>query len=202
MFPPFPHPKQVAVDAFNALIRREDWAKKKIRSHTGKFVRLNIAQFSLNLEILPSGEVALSSAEVMPNVTLTIDDEGARTLPQLWRDGADMDTIASLLHVQGEAGLAQLVSDLAKHLRWDVEAELSRLVGPFMASILITAFRQARQVGKKVSEKGIEKAKDFLSQDYHIIIQQPKLQELKTDIQQLSVTVTQLEQRIQKLKKV
>lgn len=201
MLPFIPSPKQVAVSVLNALLRREDWAQRKIRMHAGKFIRLNIAQFQLSLEILPSGEVVLAQEDVAPNVTLTMDDEGVRALPKLWREGGDMDSIASLLHVQGEAGLAQLVSELAHNLRWDVEAELHHLVGPFMANILLSAFQQARQLGKKASEKGLEKTKAFLAQDYHVVIQQPQLQALKEDIQQLHGAIGQLEQRIQKLQR-
>lgn len=200
MFPP--QPKYIAVKALNALIRREDWAQKKIRMHTGKFIRLNIAQFQLNLEVLSSGEVSLVTQEVIPNVILTIDNEGLKGLFSLWREGADMDKIASLLHVEGDAGLAQLVSELARYLRWDITAELHHLVGPFMANILVTTFQQACYLGKGLSEKGLEKTKEFLAQDHHIIVQQPKLQALSDSITQLHHTIEQLEKRVQKLQKV
>lgn len=202
MFPSLPQPKQIAVRVLNALIHREDWAQQKIRQHAGKFVRLHIAQFQLDLAILPSGELALNMSESVPNVTLKMSEEGLRTLPALWKDGADMDAIASLMHVEGEAGLAQLVSELARYLRWDIAAELNSLVGPFMANVLISAFQKARVIGQDVGNKGLEKTKEFLAQDYHVIVQLPKLQGLREDIQQLSQTVQQLEQRIQKLQKV
>lgn len=193
--------KQIAVSLLNALLRREDWALKKTRLHAGKFLRLNLASLSLLVTILPSGEFELSDQN-KPNVTLTLSEEAMRQIPQLWSEHKNLDAIAAMMHIEGEAGLAQLVSDLAQNLRWDIEAELNQLLGPFMASIVISGFKKAQSLGQQLGQKGLAKTKDFLSQDYHVIVQRPVVDALKQDVQSLSQSLHRLEQRIQKLQKV
>lgn len=193
--------KQIAVSLLNALLRREDWALKKTRLHAGKFLRLNLASLSLLVTILPSGEFELSDQN-KPNVTLTLSEEAMRQIPQLWSEHKNLDAIAAMMHIEGEAGLAQLVSDLAQNLRWDIEAELNQLLGPFMASIVISGFKKAQSLGQQLGQKGLAKTKDFLSQDYHVIVQRPVVDALKEDVLSLSQSIHRLEQRIQKLQKV
>lgn len=193
--------KQIAVSLLNALLRREDWALKKTRLHAGKFLRLNLASLSLLVTILPSGEFELSNQN-KPNVTLTLSEEAMRQIPQLWSEHKNLDAIAAMMHIEGEAGLAQLVSDLAQNLRWDIEAELNQLLSPFMASIVISGFKKAQSLGQQLGQKGLAKTKDFLSQDYHVIVQRPVVDALKEDVQSLSQSLHRLEQRIQKLQKV
>jgi ubiquinone biosynthesis protein UbiJ len=94
------------------------------------------------------------------------------------------------------------VSDLAQNLRWDIEAELNQLLGPFMASLVISGFKKAQSLGQQLGQKGLAKTKDFLSQDYHVIVQRPVVDALKEDVQSLSQSLHRLEQRIQKLQKV
>lgn len=194
--------KQIAVSLLNALLRREDWALKKTRLHAGKLLRLNLASLSLLVAILPSGEFELSTQELKPNVTLTLSDDAMRQIPQLWNEYKNLDDIAAMMHIEGEAGLAQLVSDLAQNLRWDIEAELNQLLGPFMASLVISGFKKAQSLGQQLGQKGLAKTKDFLSQDYHVIVQRPVVDALKEDVQSLSQSLHRLEQRIQKLQKV
>lgn len=201
MFSSF-QPQQVAIKVLNALLHREEWALKKTQLHAGKYLRLKISRFQTELLILPTGYVSLAQDDITPNVTLTIDDEALKQLPTALRAKASMDELASLLHIEGDAGLARLVSELAHDLRWDIGAELTTMFGPFVANMMMSTFKKLIEVGKDVHEKGLEKTKSFLSQDYHVVVQAPVVDVLKNDIQSLHHSVVQLEQRIQKLQKV
>lgn len=201
MFSSF-QPQQVAIKVLNALLHREEWALKKTQLHAGKYLRLKISRFQTELLILPTGYVSLAQDDITPNVTLMIDDEALKQLPTALRAKASMDELASLLHIEGDAGLARLVSELAHDLRWDIGAELTTMFGPFVANMMMSTFKKLIEVGKDVHEKGLEKTKSFLSQDYHVVVQAPVVDVLKNDIQSLHHSVVQLEQRIQKLQKV
>ncbi|MDY3330980.1 MAG: hypothetical protein SOX43_03365 [Pelistega sp.] len=195
-------PQQIVVNVLNALLRREEWAQKKVQAHAGKYLRLKVSRFQVGLAILPTGQVALAEEGTFtPNVTLTIDDDALKQLPSAIREKASMDELASLLHIEGEGGLARLISELAHDLRWDIGAELTNLFGPFVANMMMSTFKNALAVGKEVHEKVLEKTKTFLSHDYHVIVQAPVVDSLKNDIQTLHQSVGQLEQRIQKLQK-
>src|SRR3546814_5867116 len=85
-------------------------------------------------------------------------------LPSLLRS-RDPAALTALMRVEGGAGLAQVVSDLARDLRWDIEEDLSKLVGDMAAlrllqagkamaqGVQLTAGRLAGNVGEFLSEE-------------------------------------------------
>src|SRR5690606_25300557 len=131
-FPPFPAPASVCARLLNSLLRREDWAKERLARHGGKSVRFVAAPWHIGLAIGADGLVEASDAAIVPDVTLTLPSDKLSQLPAILRRG-DTDEITALLHIQGDAGLAQVVSELARGLRWDAEDDLARLVGDVAA---------------------------------------------------------------------
>src|SRR5690606_31417475 len=103
-------------------------------------VRFVAAPWQIGLAIGADGLVEASEAAIVPDVTLTLPAENLTELPAILRRG-DTDEITALLHIQGDAGLAQIVSELARGLRWDAEDDLARLVGDVAAVRLMGAAR-------------------------------------------------------------
>src|SRR6185312_13109345 len=105
-----------------------------------------------------------SDPAVVPDVTLAIPGNKVAGLAAVLR-ARDPALITELMHIQGDAGLAQLVSDLARDLRWDLEEDLSGLVGDMAARRLLqagkaiaggvqsSAMRFAGNVGEFLSEE-------------------------------------------------
>src|SRR3546814_2325395 len=75
--------------------------------------------FKMGLSIQSDGLVQPSDQAVTPNVTLTIPADQLAELPGVLR-ARDPALLTELLHVEGDAGLAQVVSELARDLRWEI----------------------------------------------------------------------------------
>src|SRR5690606_27535757 len=136
MLPPFMH--ALLVRALNALLARDSWARDRLRPHAGKAVRLNVAGFSLALRIAPGGSVHLHD-DPAPAVTVTV---AGNQLGLLISD--DPQQRMQAVHIEGEAALAHVVSELARDLRWDVEDELSQRLGDLPSSMMLGGLRQLR----------------------------------------------------------
>uniref|UniRef100_A0A1I8AE78 Protein kinase domain-containing protein n=1 Tax=Steinernema glaseri TaxID=37863 RepID=A0A1I8AE78_9BILA len=130
--PSFLEPGAVGVRLLNALLDREDWARERLRSYAGKTVSLIVGRLQLVYTISSQGKLEQGHPAVVPDVKLTLPQDKLPELPQILQDG-DFSRVAQLMHVQGEAGLANLVSDLAANLRWDAEHDLAKIVGDVMA---------------------------------------------------------------------
>ncbi|WP_159991682.1 ubiquinone biosynthesis accessory factor UbiJ [Pelistega ratti] len=198
MFPTFFRPQSVVVKVLNRLISKEEWALKKTKIHANKNIRFNMGSFHIMLTILPSGLLTLAPDTVKANVILTVQDEAIKLFPTILFEKKGIDEFDAYLHIEGDAGLARLVSELAHDLRWDIEAEIVYLFGPFIGYLLVDSFKKTKTLGAK----GLEKTKDFLSQDYHVIVQSPVVQQLKEETLSLQQRLTRLEQRLQRLQKV
>ncbi|HRL22271.1 MAG TPA: SCP2 sterol-binding domain-containing protein [Alcaligenes sp.] len=191
----FLDPAAVGVRLLNALLRREDWARERLRAYAGKTVALALGRLRLVYTITSEGGLDLGHPAVVPDVTLTLPAERLPDLPQVIQDG-DFSRIAQLMHVQGEAGLANLVSELAAHLRWDAEEDLSKVVGDVMAVRLVGGARQAlaglRDLGRRLAGNTTE----YLSQESGLLVSRDELARLREQTESLSSRLDGLERRL------
>lgn len=192
--PSFLDPAAVGVRLLNALLRREVWARDRLRTFSGKTVALALGRLRLVYTITSQGTLELGHPSVVPDVILTLPAERLPDLPQVLKDG-DFSRVAQLMHVQGEAGLANLVSELAAGLRWDAEEDLSRVVGDVMAVRLVGGARQVvaglRDLGRRLSDNATE----YLSQESGLLVPRPEFDRLREQAEGLLSRLDGLEAR-------
>lgn len=148
----FPAPATVFARLLNKLLQREDWARVRLSQHAGKTVRFVVGKATASLSIASSGYTQVSDPAIVPDVTLTIPSDQISKLPGLIRS-KDPSALTAILHIQGDAGLAQAVSDLARDLRWDIEHDLATAVGDLAALRILRGgswfLRTARQSAQR-----------------------------------------------------
>jgi ubiquinone biosynthesis protein UbiJ len=107
--------------ALNRLLDAEAWARERLAPFAGETVELRAPPLpALRLAIVAGGRLAPGTAA---SLTLTLAPE---SLPALARGEEHfMRTVG----IDGNAALAREVLHLARHLRWDAEEELSRVIG-------------------------------------------------------------------------
>jgi len=128
------NPSTIAVRALGSLLVREPWARERLRAHAGKTARLVFGGTRIVLTVTPVGLVEAADPAVAPDVTLTVASD---RLPELM--SADPARRMAAVRIEGDAALAQVVGDLARDLRWDVEDELAGLIGDIPAARLVGA---------------------------------------------------------------
>lgn len=155
VFPSFLAPAAVYARLLNSLLRREDWARNRLALHAGKTVRFVVGTIKISLTIESSGFTQASDPAIIPDVTLTIPTSQISALPGLIRS-KDPSALIAILHIQGDAALAQTVSDLARDLRWDIEDDLAARVGDVAAMRILRGaslfVRTARQSTRHFAE--------------------------------------------------
>jgi ubiquinone biosynthesis accessory factor UbiJ len=135
----------LAAPAINRLLRANTWALEKLRPHAGKCVRLASAVFEMNLVIADNGEVKAASAETAPDVTI------AATPGVLLRLAARDDTAWAAARVSGDVQFAAALDYVRRHLGWDYEEDLSRLVGDIAAHRIAGAARELDRWGRSAA---------------------------------------------------
>ena len=150
---------RLAPSALNALLKREDWARERLQRHAGKTARLALGGFSLSLTIGSDGHVETSDTAVVPDVTLTVVTEKLVVLKHMFSEQSRPD-MAEIMHISGDAALAQVVADLAKHLRWDAQEDLANAVGDIPAAKLVAGVQALsgglREAGKRFAHNVAE----------------------------------------------
>ncbi|MDR0633519.1 MAG: SCP2 sterol-binding domain-containing protein, partial [Azoarcus sp.] len=109
--------------AVDHLLARASWARERLRPHAGRHARLDLAPFAIAFTIAGDGTLTASPADAEPEVTLGLplaDAIAARGGPE---------TLMAKAHISGSADLADALAFVFRHLRWDIEEDLSGFVG-------------------------------------------------------------------------
>jgi ubiquinone biosynthesis protein UbiJ len=197
-FPFAPTPATVYVRALNALLRREPWAREQLVPHGGKVVCFRLAAFSVLLLIQPDGYAVAAGAGQAADVTLTLPSERMGDGLALLTKGNAAE-LANLMQVQGDAGLANVVSSLATHLRPDPEHELAALVGDAAAVRVMGAGRAVLSGARQAIGRVAGNLAEYVSEEAGLVAARPAFNDLSQRIAHLNARLDALDARLQRV---
>ena len=191
-----PPASRFAAGALNALLGREPWAGERLARHAGKTVRFAWGRQRLSLTIDSDGKVAPADEAIVPDVTLTLQSDKF-SLAGLPVGG--MPDFAEVTHISGDAGLAQVVGDLARDLRWDPQDDLARVVGDIPASRLVAGTRAAASGVRDAGGRLAANVAEYLTEETPTLAGKPVLAQHVLDVAQLQADADALEKRVNAL---
>ena len=124
----------------NHVLMQEPEATTRLARQKGRVVLLQWRSIHLPLIATPAGLLDLATANDHPDLTLTITEESPFQLVQSALRGDKPN-----VRIAGDVQLAAEVNWLFDHVRWDIEEDLSRIVGDPVAH---TMGQVARGVGQ------------------------------------------------------
>ncbi len=191
-------PSALAASALNRLLTGEPWACARLAPHAGKSVRLALGSRHITLAIQSGGLVQSSDPAIVPDVSVSVPAAQLRHLPGALRQ-RDAAALTALLHIQGDAGLAQVVAELARDLRWDVEQALAERFGDIAALRLMRVAgmlqRGARQAGQHLNEN----LSEYLAHESGLMASRPAVAHWQAALPSLAQRLDRLEARLQAL---
>lgn len=195
--PALPDPAGVAVRAFNALLRREEWARARLLRHAGKTVRMAVGGFKAAFTITSEGHATVADPAVVPDVTVTVAAEKLTLAHVLsLRASPDGEALMDITHISGDAGLAQVVGELARHLRWDFQDDLAARIGDVPAMRLTQAAQAVMQGVRTAGQRLAGNVAEYLSEERRVLVSRPVFddhcQELAQTVQALDALDAQL----------
>jgi ubiquinone biosynthesis protein UbiJ len=193
--PSFLAPAVLSGGMLNKLLQREQWARDRLSRHAGKTVRFMVGGFRAEYAIQATGLVQASDPAVMPDVILTVPAQKLARLPAVLA-ARDPAAIADIMHVQGDAGLAQVVSDLARDLRWDAEEDLARVVGDVAAVRLLGTGRALADGVRSAAWRFAGNASEFISEESGMVASQPAVEAWSGRLGDLLARLDRLESRV------
>jgi ubiquinone biosynthesis protein UbiJ len=153
---PVPTPPAWAIDethrkcvlVLNHVLMQEPQAMQRLVRQSGRVVLTQWRSFTFKVQVTPAGLLDLADEGATPDLILVLTEESPFALAQSLVQGAKPP-----VRIEGDVQLAAEVNWLADNVRWDVEEDLSRVVGDAPAHMLVEA-------GRKVSGA----LRDFLGQ--------------------------------------
>ena len=167
------HPVRVIATGFNLLARQQPWAAARLARHAGKTLRVSLASFQVTLTIDSEGRLSQADSAIVPDVVLDIIPEKL-TVSRLFDDtpGASM---ADMIHVTGEAALAQGVSELSRDLRPDPEDALAQWVGDVPARRVMGGMQSLFEAAQALTRGLTGNVSEYLAEEADLLVGRPAM---------------------------
>jgi len=177
--------------ALNRLLEAEDWARERLAPFAGESVELRAAPLpALRFTIGEGGRIAPGGE---PGLVIALKPE---SLPALARGE---DHFMRTVDIDGNARLAQEVLHLVRHLRWDVEEALSRVVGDAAAHRLVGAARDLAAWQLDAARRFAAAFMEYAQEEAGLLAPRAGHDELAAGVARLRDALERLEKRIERL---
>ena len=177
----------------NHLLAAEPWAREKLAPFAGKRVRVKALPLP-DLAFVVTAEGTLdSAAEGDPDLTVTLSPAD---LPRLLQGD---DAVLRSIGFTGDAELAAALQYLARHLRWEAEEDLSRVVGDVAAHRIAGTARDFLAWQKDAGGRLAENVAEYLTEEAAILAPPATLARFGREVADLVDALERLEKRLERI---
>ncbi len=188
-------PAAWAASAVNRLTRDASLARERLARFAGKTAAFRVGPVPVALTVQTTGEV-------LPAVPGAANDLEVRLSPFLLPRLAARDESAFReVEMQGDMELAGEVAFLAKNLRWDLEEDLSKVVGDAAAHRAVSTAKAAASWGKEASERLAAGAAEYITEEKPLVATRVKVEDFLAGVTELRDSVERLAKRIERLER-
>lgn len=186
---------KLSAKALNHLLAQNSWAEEKLKPYAGKVVQLSLTPLQSMLAITSDGRFNAAAPDALPDAGISLEPGGA--LRMLF----DPAAAATVSRVSGDTELASAVGKVLQGLRWDVEEDLSRVIGDIPAHQLTQSSlrikqelgRQAWAVAGMVAEYWLEE-EPLIAKRRHLDQFSREVDALRDDVERFAKRLEKLEQ--------
>jgi ubiquinone biosynthesis protein UbiJ len=179
----------VIIGALNHLLASQSWARARLVPHAGDAIRLEFGPTVVELAIAGDGQFESADGRT-PAVTIAVP---LGALPRLLTRDAQARREVT---VTGNVGLAADLEYLFANLRWDVEADLSRVVGDVAAHRLSRAGEAAARVPGEVAASFARSTRQFLTEEQPVVARAEEVSGFVAEVDHLRDDAERLAKRV------
>lgn len=187
-----------AILGLNHVLMQQDWPLARLKAFAGRTLCVRMAPLpDLRLKIRDDGllEESAQIDDLVPDLTITLKPAA---LPRLFKRDA---TALRDVELTGAADLAQLAQQLFRDLRWDVEEDLSRVVGDVIAHRMVRTGRDFVAWQAEAAQRLAQNFADYWTDERPTLVRQDAIAPFAADVSETSARVTDLESRIASLER-
>lgn len=178
----------------NRLFERQPTLLTLLGTHAGRTFVWRAAPVEAAMTIGHDGRLSVADPAVVPDVVLTIDT--VKLWADGWRPGQPLPERAGIVHVSGDAALAQTLSTLAKSWRPDVEDLLAQYVGDVAAVQLVAGAKRLVGLASQFVSRSSQNLAEYATHETHLLTARESLQEHTQEVARLNQDLDRLEERV------
>jgi len=180
--------------ALNHLLDAEQWARERLSAFAGAIVELRFPLLPpMRLAITEAGRLWPAGREIAASLVLTF---GPEVVPALIRGE---DHLARAVHTEGDPKLAGEMLFLVRHLRWDAEEDLARVLGDVAAHRLATVARDLFAAQREALARTAENLADYVLEERQLVAHPASFEEHRVAVAGLRDAIERLDKRVDRL---
>lgn len=180
-----------AAALLDRLLDAEPWARAKLAPFAGETVEFAVPPAPpLRLTIGDGGRIA--PGEAAPTLSFSLRAGALATLA-----AGSEDRLMRVFDVSGNAQLASEILLLARHLRWDAEEDLSKLVGDVLAHRVAGAARAVAAWHLDAARRLAENFVEYALEERRVLVPRGEFGAFAADVTQLRDRIARLAKRLE-----
>ena len=183
------------IATINHLLAQEPWARQQLAVHAGKLACIDTGAVALRLRVDSAGMLAAAPADMPANVTIRVKLSDVPLILQ------NRERAFSYVKIEGDAEFANAISQLSKGLRWEAEHDLEKVVGPMLATRLVSGAKDAVAFVRTGQQKLAENVAEYFLDEQPMLIRPSTLQEYSAGVTRVRDDVERLAKRLARLEK-
>lgn len=181
---------RAALSFANHVLTGQQWARARLQPFAGQTANLELGAITIPIAITRDGLLASGSKEAGVAVAITFpDDAPLRAL-------LDRPSLLSSARVAGSAELAETLNFVFRNLRWDIEDDVSRLIGDVAAHRLLEGGRQIVQWHLRRAKNLARNVSEYLTEESPTIAKQADITKFCTAVDATRDDCARLERRL------
>jgi ubiquinone biosynthesis protein UbiJ len=184
----------LAAAAINHLLQGAAWARERMVPFAGASVRFHLPPASATFSIGEDGTLQPAASGVEPAAIIRLTPALALRLALLKDESARAE-----VEVEGDAALAAALTRILGALSWDVEEDLSRMVGDVAAHRIGLAGRALLDWQAALAANVARSVGEYLTEERAVVPGREALHVFAAAVDELRDDTQRLEKRIQRL---
>jgi ubiquinone biosynthesis protein UbiJ len=184
----------VVLRSLNHLIEQERWAHNLLLPREGQSIAITLPIGDFQIEIQEGIFVNASDRTNPPSVSLTIPQEAIWTFLKEGKSGA-----MKFVRISGDIDFAAELNRLAADLKWEVEEDLSKILGDATARrVVLESQKMLRQTQLAMNDlKG--GIRDYLVYEKSILVDSQQMRDFKSELRLLRDQIDRAEKKVNQL---
>jgi ubiquinone biosynthesis accessory factor UbiJ len=175
------------------LMQQNSWTAPLLQPYANQTIHMDFKVAQVTLTILQNGELAVAADSADPDATIHLP-------PSLVMRLLRKDPLASsMIKIDGNATLGIEVGKIFSAIRWDVEEDLSKVVGDVAAYQVVQLgqekFKQLQTNAKNLGEMLVE----YWQEEQPLMAKKTSVENFNQSVDRLREDADRLQSRIEKL---
>ena len=184
----------VTLTGINHLLAQHAWARRRLAAHAESVVAIEAVGVTLRCAITNDGYLSDASRDRTADATIDVSSDAVSAL------GGGIEDLMHRVKIQGNADIADTLGFVFRHLTWDREADLARLLGPILGRRLNLAVERGARTIPQAGTRLARNAGEYLVHEGRMLVAHGELQTLQEALRHLRDDIARLDKRIARLR--